>query len=668
MRKNDKRHDLFDSVKLSGLVFIFLFFYSCTSHARGSQEQQYNFNDFYRGLVTDSKAEKIRMFENSLLSPNVYIRQAASEQLSVLRNNDTELTKQTAESVRSEAGGWWAAAYDAVDDLTDRKKILSFLFSFEQNTYSRFNEPRQYVLNELEDRNFIFSGIETAAIDGHFFVSRLRYNDALEAFRGICEDDEWPDVMPQIFFDYPNLINDLGRVFQYTSSGREGLTLLFKWESALRDDASYESGDFRYRLLFFAARVARRIGQNAQALALFENAMSYTNDSAQRDACIWYILDMSVSGAINTITELLEKFMPSAVNGNTYNDVMERYLHRLTASRDWNRIINTYNLIKNIDGLSLKSGYAWVIARVMEENYLTGDQRRLASSAADIQDAGVSDFMRIAYNASDTLNLPALYYRMQSASYLGLPYIDFSESLPESESSEALEFILGFFSNDAAELSVPFIRSMERFLSPDELRAIASALDEKNMYLQSMRLIQLYINNAGYVRNRQDFEIMYPRPFLSLIETHGKNFNIAPWLIYGLVRQESAFQNAIVSSAGAVGLMQLMPSTARDMADRIRRSGGPNFIGADGRIDSTNPETNVYIGCYYYNYLLNLFSHSDQLSLMAYNGGLGRVRTWRNASNLPVDLLVETVTIYETRDYGRRIPALAEVYKELYYR
>jgi len=668
LREIKKWHELNDSVKLYGLVFIFIFFCSCTSQARGNQEQNNNLNDFYAGLLTDSPAEKIRLFENSLLNPNVFIRQAASEQLAVLKNNGTELTAQTSERARNEAGGWWAAAYDAVDKFSDIEKIFSFLYGFEQNNFSRYDEPRKYVLNELEKRGFQFSGNEAAAIDGHFFVARFRYNDALTAFRKFRIDDKWPDVLPQIFFNYPNLINDLGRAYQYTSSGREGLNLLLQWESTLPDSAFYDIDDIRYRLIFFAARVARRIGQNAQALTLFENAMSYTRDFTQRDACIWYILEMSMSGTVNLISERLEKFMPLAVNGNTYNDMMERYLHRLTASRDWNRIINTYNLIKNIDGLTMKSGFAWVIARAMQENYLTGDQTRLASLAADIAEAGVSDYMRIAYNASNVLNLPALYYRMQSAYYLGLPYIEFTDNPSGSEPSDALDFILGFFSNDAAELSVPYFRSMETTLSPDELRAIAGALDEREMYLQSMRLIQIYINNADYTRNRRDLEIMYPRPFLALIETNAKNFNIAPSLLYGLIRQESAFQSAIVSHAGAVGLMQLMQATAQDMAGRIRRGGGPNFTGADGRIDSTNPEINVYIGCYYYNYLLNLFDNNAQLSLMAYNGGLGRVRTWRNASNLPADLLVETVTILETRDYGRRIPALAKIYEDLYYR
>ena len=678
-----------DSVKLCALVIVFLFVCSCTSHAMGAvQEQAHSTDDFYSGLTAESTEEKIRLFENSLLNQNAFIRQAAAEQLAVLMTrgaaadtDSAELSDATLELVRREVsrGGWWAGAFDAVDNLPDRNKVLSFLSSFEQNNYSFYDEPRLYVLQECEKQNFTFSESETAVIDGHFEVSRMRYNAALASFHRLrtnngitAQHPVWPDQMPQIFFDYPNLINDLGRAFQYTSSsGNEGLNLFLQWESALPDNASLQSSDLRYRLLFFAARVARRMGQSAQAVTLFERALSFAPDTLQQDASIWYILDLSLSGQISVIMERIEKYIPQMKTGSTYNDIMERFLHRLVAAQDWNRIIKTFNLIKNIDGLYLKAGYAWVIARAIEENYLSNEQRRLAAAAADISAADVSSFMRIAYNASDTLLMPAPYYRMLSAAYLNLPFMEFADNAPVSggaEQSQVLKFLLGFFSNDAAEQSVPYIRSMEGILSPDELRAVAQALDERDMYMQSMRLIQLYINNDGYAKNRRDLEIMYPRPFLELIETHGRMFSIAPSLLFGLIRQESAFQEAIVSSAGAVGLMQLMQATARDMADRIRRSGGPNFLSANGSVDSTNAAANVYIGSYYYNYLRNLLNGNDQLSLMSYNAGMTRIRRWYNASSLPVDLFVETITIYETRDYGRRIPALARIYEEIYYR
>ena len=658
MHRVNHRHNRENSMKpeLAAILcsFIIIFFSSCP--ATQAQEEE-SHNVFYISLMTDSIDEKIRLLEKSLSSANVYIRQAASDQLVSLMLQETKLSAEIEEIIRAQASGWRADALYVTQNL-NRENALSFLLGFEQNAA----DAGQYILNECEKKRLIFSESELIAIEGHYAVSALRYQDALNSFRAFRADENWPSHIPEIFISYPGLINDLGRAFQYTSSGNEGLNLFLQWEGNLPYGVS---DDLRYRLIYWAARVARRMGQNDRAVSLFEQAHVFAPDSAQKDACIWYILDSSMSGPVNNIMERMERLIPLIYSGSAVNDIMERYLHRLVSMRNWRNIIRTYDLIKNIDGLNLKAGFAWVIARAFEEGYLSAEDRQLAAGAQ----ADASVFMRIAYNEGDVMLVPAVYYRMLSADSLNLPFMEFSDDIPETEDfCAAAQFLLGFFENGAADYSIPYIRSLEGTLTPDELRAVACELEKAEMYIHSMRLISLYINNEGYVKNRRDLELMYPRPFLNLIETNAEFFNIAPSLLYGLIRQESAFQISVGSSAGAVGLMQLMQATARDMADRIRRAGGPNFFSANGSVDSSNPEINVYIGSYYYNYLLNLFNNNEQLSLMAYNGGLGRVRQWRNASNLPVDLLVESVTIYETRDYGRRIPALARIYEELYYR
>jgi soluble lytic murein transglycosylase len=142
-------------------------------------------------------------------------------------------------------------------------------------------------------------------------------------------------------------------------------------------------------------------------------------------------------------------------------------------------------------------------------------------------------------------------------------------------------------------------------------------------------------------------------------------------LLYGLIRTESAFQADIVSRAGAVGLTQLMPATAGEMADRIKRQGGPDYTENDGP-DLRDPEVNVHIGAAYLSYLNNRME-SPLLALLSYNGGMNRVRRWRNAENrspgtaLPEDLFLETVEYSETREYGRKVLSAAAVYGYLYY-
>jgi len=117
-----------------------------------------------------------------------------------------------------------------------------------------------------------------------------------------------------------------------------------------------------------------------------------------------------------------------------------------------------------------------------------------------------------------------------------------------------------------------------------------------------------------------------------------------------------------------VGLTQLMPATAKEMSDRLRRSGGRNYANHSNELDLTDPELNVHIGTFYFNYLIGMFE-DPQLALMAYNGGMNRVRRWQRANpKLPADLIAETANIYETRDYARRLIGFAAVYRELYYK
>jgi soluble lytic murein transglycosylase len=198
-----------------------------------------------------------------------------------------------------------------------------------------------------------------------------------------------------------------------------------------------------------------------------------------------------------------------------------------------------------------------------------------------------------------------------------------------------------------------------------------------------MRLVSLYARRDGYQINRQDLELLYPRPFRELVEQYAAETGIEPSLLFALIRTESAFDPHIVSRAGAVGLTQLMPATAEEMAVRIRRRGGPDYIRNDSAddaakdfaIDLRNPAVNIHIGAVYLAYL-NERMEDKLLALLAYNGGMNRIRRWRITANrlsgpasagLPPDLFLETVEYPETRNYGRSVMGAAAMYKSLYF-
>ncbi|MCL2411141.1 MAG: lytic transglycosylase domain-containing protein [Treponema sp.] len=673
------------------ILFSLLAFFSCSSVVPQVK------SDFYFGLLETETNKKIAYFEKALSSSNEFIRQAAAGELAFLMSRGNEITPQTRTLIRREAHGFWAAALETADNL-NREKALAFFLSHELNTPS-FNEARAFVLRESARQGLIFTNQELAAINGHHSISRLSHNEALNFFRGFMESNSaartWPSHLPELFIQHPILINSLGRAFQFTQSGSEGINLFLNWEASLsvalsaelsaslseaasQNDTSIDENllnDLRYRLTFFAGRISRRHGGqnnqglNQQGISFFERALALQKNQdvpnrIQIDACVWYILDMSVNGPHENFINRLEQFIPLWYRPNTFNGVMERFLNRLVTARNWTGIYRVLNLLKDSNANVPRSSYAWITARAIEEGFLSAED--LNRPEHDYLDS--LHFARVAYDSSGVIIIPALHYRMESARRLELPFLPtMSENNSPPPPSPRLDFLLGFFRYGAENLALPFVRAMENEMAIYELRATAQAFAAAGMHPQAMRLISLFINREGYTLERRDMEIMFPRPYKELTETAASQFNIPPYLLFGLIRTESAFQSAVVSHAGAVGLTQLMPSTAREMAERIRRTGSHNFLGPGGAVDSTDPFLNIYIGSFYFNHLMSRFNYDKMLVLMAYNGGQGRVRRWLNTNNLPIDLFVETVPIFETRDYGKRVLAVAAIYQALYY-
>jgi soluble lytic murein transglycosylase len=159
-------------------------------------------------------------------------------------------------------------------------------------------------------------------------------------------------------------------------------------------------------------------------------------------------------------------------------------------------------------------------------------------------------------------------------------------------------------------------------------------------------------------------ELMFPQAYREQVEKYADETGIDPAVLFALIRTESAFQSSVVSTAGAIGLTQLMPATAEETAGRIRREGGPDYTAAEnGGLDLTDPGVNIHIGAYYLSYLMGRFEDT-LLSFMAYNGGMNRIRRWRTTNTLPPDLFLETIAFAETRGYGRKVMAAAAVYRE----
>jgi soluble lytic murein transglycosylase len=131
-------------------------------------------------------------------------------------------------------------------------------------------------------------------------------------------------------------------------------------------------------------------------------------------------------------------------------------------------------------------------------------------------------------------------------------------------------------------------------------------------------------------------------------------------LIAGVIYAESRFRDGQVSAAGAQGLMQLTPATAKDVA---RRSGGVAF----SIEDLATPQVNIAYGSWYLRHLLDLYGGNEALALAAYNGGQGNVDRWIDAARQDDrDLRVGDIPFPETRHYVETVLDARRSYRSQY--
>ena len=153
------------------------------------------------------------------------------------------------------------------------------------------------------------------------------------------------------------------------------------------------------------------------------------------------------------------------------------------------------------------------------------------------------------------------------------------------------------------------------------------------------------------------FGSLYPLSYEELIADASDRYGISPYLVAAVIETESGWDADAESSAGAVGLMQLMPDTAREMAERGYVDG--DAYPAD---DLTDPAVNIEYGCAYLAYLLDYYDESTERAIAAYNAGMGSVNEWLEEDSA----LHNAITFPETQAYLARVELAITRYQELY--
>lgn len=156
------------------------------------------------------------------------------------------------------------------------------------------------------------------------------------------------------------------------------------------------------------------------------------------------------------------------------------------------------------------------------------------------------------------------------------------------------------------------------------------------------------------------YKYFYPIKYEEYVYKYSEKYEIDPLLIFSIIKAESNFDEKVVSSSGAVGLMQLMESTAEEIAEDL---------GIEYKKGETlyNPEMNIMLGVKYYSMLTKVYNNDKSLALAAYNAGIGNVDDWIENEVIQDDGSdIENIPFNETNNYVRKTLRNYEIYKELY--
>lgn len=153
---------------------------------------------------------------------------------------------------------------------------------------------------------------------------------------------------------------------------------------------------------------------------------------------------------------------------------------------------------------------------------------------------------------------------------------------------------------------------------------------------------------------------LYPLEYSETVYKYAEKYEVDPLLIFSIIKAESNFRHDGVSTSNAIGLMQLMETTAEELADKL----GINYT------DETilyNPDINIQLGTKYISELIKQYNGNYILAVAAYNAGPGNVAKWIENGQIKEDGSdVENIPFKETNNYVRKIVRNYRIYQKIY--
>ncbi len=444
-----------------------------------------------------------------------------------------------------------------------------------------------------------------------------------------------------------DVIRELGYGYLLAGSFVEGA-------KALENLSSQLDGTEKLQALEMAGRLYRKAGLIQLGISHLKAVAGETRDPEQRDRSLWFVLDMSLAASEKQGVQEIERAISDWNDPSYFDDLMDRLISIMMERGDVEGLLGLYQRTYRASSPYTASRLYFILLRSNKENL----------PSPSIQD------LRLSAETANALVRTLYYERLTSHMKGGEPAALVSDA--EKQSGRKAEekdsdrkkvfdsFVMGYFDyglyGQGYQALQETLEQNPASVSLETLLESARRLEQAGYYTEAMRLMNYYLVKKPERPTHEEWKLAYPKAFGELIEEAAKKEKIPPWLLFSVVREESYFDSSAGSTAGAVGLMQLMEETAQDMAKLLRIK----------EYDLENPAHNLRLGARYLSRLHQRFE-SWPRALMAYNAGPSRVRRWgRRYNGLADEMIVESIPLPETRHFVRKVLVSALMYALLY--
>jgi soluble lytic murein transglycosylase-like protein len=460
----------------------------------------------------------------------------------------------------------------------------------------------------------------------------------------------WADLLlsPYGLLDYYRAASVSGR----QSSSAQRLVAL----------AKVAEPDMARRALEYAGRLYRTAGAYSAAIPPLEASLLLQSGDDERRVR-WYLVSTLVRRDPVAAVAALPQLLAPVTDPYYFADVLDELAGLLAEGRQWEALVRAYRALEPVASPGTRASYELVIAEAIRGGYIspaaaggetTDFLQRAAGQTEDILAALVASAL-LGRSGEDLILRSAAapeWARPGDASEAGAAGMEEREMLVQAALAYGLFARAYELGRGLGPQSSPLLLELA-----DRLAAAGMVRESIQIALRAGPGVDAHGDSSGEITARDVLTRRHPRAYAELFAAVlSREAGLDPALLYALVREESLFDPKVVSIAGAVGLTQLLPSTAEDVARRMRRD----------VTDLTDPGENLALGARYFSMLNEQFG-GPLRAIAAYNAGQGRVRSWeRRWSELRGVLFLRAIPFGETHNHVRKVVVSAAYYGYLY--